>query len=133
MNRKPFLVELAELIVAHWATLGTRRRRWLRAFFPTPGNVLFILLAIAGLLWAQSAGALPMGRTVSAPLQAATTINYQGQQADASSNPLDGTVSLTFAIYDAATGGNVIWGPETRTGRRCRTGCSAWSWGQYNY
>jgi len=81
MNRKPFLVELAELIVAHWPTLGARRRRLLRAFLPTPGNVLFTLLAVAGLLWAQSAGALPQSlipNTQSLP----TTIAYQGHLAD---------------------------------------------------
>ncbi len=39
-------------------------------------------------------------------------INYQGMLADATGNPLTGTKKLTFNIYDAPTGGNLIWGPQ---------------------
>ena len=40
-------------------------------------------------------------------------INYQGQLTDASGNPQTGTKKLEFNIYDASTGGNKIWGPQT--------------------
>ena len=40
-------------------------------------------------------------------------INYQGQLTDASGNPQTGIKKLEFNIYDASTGGNKIWGPQT--------------------
>jgi hypothetical protein len=43
-------------------------------------------------------------------------INYQGLLADANGNPLIGTKKLTFNIYDAASGGNLIWGPQVFDG-----------------
>ncbi|MEW5923036.1 MAG: hypothetical protein AB1746_03525 [Candidatus Zixiibacteriota bacterium] len=36
-------------------------------------------------------------------------INYQGKLTDASGIPLDTTVSMTFTVYDAPTGGNSKW------------------------
>ena len=36
-------------------------------------------------------------------------INYQGVLADNAGAPLDGTYSMTFAIYDAATLGTLAW------------------------
>ncbi|MCP4105252.1 MAG: hypothetical protein GY749_06910 [Desulfobacteraceae bacterium] len=39
-------------------------------------------------------------------------INYQGMLADANGNPMIGTKKLTFNIYDAAIGGNLVWGPQ---------------------
>ncbi len=39
-------------------------------------------------------------------------INYQGMLTDADGNPLTGTKNLEFNLYDAATGGNKIWGPQ---------------------
>jgi hypothetical protein len=91
MNRKPFLIELSELIVAHWPRLTLERRRWLRHLLPTPGNILFTLLVVAGLLWASSAGALPLRAPV-AVTASTGTIAYQGRLADANGNPLTGTV-----------------------------------------
>lgn len=41
-------------------------------------------------------------------------INYQGLLKDSSGDPLTGTVSVTFKIYDAATGDNILW-QETHT------------------
>ena len=40
-------------------------------------------------------------------------INFQGYLTDASGNPLNGMHTLTFTIYDAATGGDALWS-ETR-------------------
>ena len=42
-------------------------------------------------------------------------INYQGRVTDTSGNPLTGSYSITFRIYDAATAGNLLW-EETHTG-----------------
>lgn len=36
-------------------------------------------------------------------------INYQGMLTDASGNPINGTVSVVFRIYDVATGGTALW------------------------
>jgi hypothetical protein len=36
-------------------------------------------------------------------------INYQGLLKDSGGNPVTGTVSITFKIYDAASGGSVLW------------------------
>jgi hypothetical protein len=36
-------------------------------------------------------------------------INYQGKLTDTSGNPLTGTYSITFKIYDAETAGNLLW------------------------
>jgi hypothetical protein len=43
-----------------------------------------------------------------------TTINYQGRLGDAAGNPVDTTgahdgLSMTFALYDADTGGTALW------------------------
>ncbi len=39
-------------------------------------------------------------------------INYQGMLTDANGNPMTGAKKLTFNIYDAAIGGNVVWGQQ---------------------
>ena len=36
-------------------------------------------------------------------------IRYQGRAVDAQQVPLEGTYSVTFRLYDAATGGTVVW------------------------
>ncbi len=41
--------------------------------------------------------------------QVPRTMDYRGYLTDAGGNPLDGTYSITFRIYDAATGGNLLW------------------------
>ncbi len=48
-----------------------------------------------------------------APGPSATTVNYQGRLADPAGNPKNGTFGMTFALYDAPTGGNLVWGPES--------------------
>ncbi len=40
-------------------------------------------------------------------------INYHGKLKDVAGNPLTGTYNFTFRLYDASTGGNMVWGPET--------------------
>jgi hypothetical protein len=41
-------------------------------------------------------------------------VSFQGRLTDASGNPADGSFSMTFTIFDAASGGNVKW-TETQT------------------
>ena len=36
-------------------------------------------------------------------------VNYQGYLADTAGNPVDGSVQMTFSIYDVATGGSSLW------------------------
>ena len=64
-----------------WPDLPGNWRSWL----PSRGSVLFTLLMIGALLWAQSAGAIPLPNPQS-------TIAYQGRLADADGNPLTGTM-----------------------------------------
>lgn len=44
-----------------------------------------------------------------------TRIPFQGFLTSDGGVPIDGTVSLGFTLYDAATGGFVVWGPETQS------------------
>ena len=45
-------------------------------------------------------------------------INYQGQLTQAGGKPLPtADYALTFSIYDAATSGNAIWGPQVFDGQ----------------
>ncbi len=39
-------------------------------------------------------------------------VNYQGLLTDAAGKPQTGTKKLEFNLYDAATGGNKVWGPQ---------------------
>ncbi len=52
--------------------------------------------------------------SAAASAQVPQKINYQGYLTDAAGNPVDGSLSMTFAIYEAATGGSALWS-ETRT------------------
>ena len=79
---------------------------WQRRWLPSRGNVLFTLVMIAVLLWAQSAGAVPF-RAESAA--STGTIAYQGRLADSSGNPLTQTLNMSFRLYSAATGGAALW------------------------
>ncbi|MEW6556839.1 MAG: hypothetical protein AB1349_05725 [Elusimicrobiota bacterium] len=42
-------------------------------------------------------------------------LNYQGRLTDTQGNPLSGSYTIQFTIYDTPTAGNTIWGPETHT------------------
>jgi len=58
--------------------------------------VFLLVMAMAGLCANSFAGVPQM-------------INYQGELTDDTGTPLDTTVSITFTIYDDATGGNPLW------------------------
>ncbi len=74
-----------------------RLARVARLLLPTPGNVLFTLIVVIGVLWAQNAGALAL--LVTPP---PINIPYQGRLADRTGNPLGGTFKMTFRLYNAA-------------------------------
>ncbi|RLT41468.1 MAG: hypothetical protein DWI57_06930 [Chloroflexi bacterium] len=84
-------------------------RRRLRHLLPTPGNVIFTLVMIAVLLWAQSAGAVPF-RAESAA--STGTIAYQGRLANSAGAPITDTLSMSFRLYSAVTGGAPLWSEQ---------------------
>jgi hypothetical protein len=60
----------------------------------------------------KSALAIAIAIAISSTVVNADTpqlINYQGHVSDSSGQPLDTSVSITFAIYDVATGGSPLW------------------------
>lgn len=59
---------------------------------------LLLTLAVAWLLLGAS-----LGHTVP------QLINYQGRLVDSGGSPVTGTKSIAFTIYDAATGGSILW------------------------
>ena len=80
-----------------------------RAWLPSRGNVLFTLLVVAGLLWATTAGALPL-RAPTLAGDSTTTISYQGRLADSSGNPITTPgVGMQFRLYNTDTGGSPLW------------------------
>jgi hypothetical protein len=88
-----------------------RLRRLLRWLTPNGGTLLLIaLLLLTQNVWARSVNNL-----ITAPGPAATTVNYQGRLADSSGNPLTGSYDMSFSLWDAVSGGNKVWGPESQT------------------
>lgn len=79
--------------------------RWL---LPSPGNVLFTLLLIGGLFWAQSAGAITLGAPAATSVST-STIAYQGRLTDTAGVPLTGAYNMSFRLYAAASGGAPLW------------------------
>jgi hypothetical protein len=85
-------------------SLSTRPRwvLWLGAL------LVIALLALTTSVWAR-----PLLEAANTPGPNATTINYQGRLADAAGTPLSGSYAMTFALWDAPSGGNLVWGPES--------------------
>ncbi len=75
-----------------------------RKFRVIAGMVLGALMAVALL---TGAGRLLASTQASDPVP--EIVNYQGYLTDAGGNPISGTVSLEFKIYDASSGGNELW------------------------
>lgn len=106
-NRRNILIILGEW----WEEKATRENvrpvgrtesRWL----PTPGTIIFVVLALAALLWGQSVGAFSL---VDSSANSTGTIAYQGRLADAGGNPLTSTLNMSFRLYGTATGGASLW------------------------
>jgi hypothetical protein len=45
----------------------------------------------------------------------APDMNYQGRLLDDSGNPVTGTVSMKFRLYDDPAAGTLVWGPQTKS------------------
>ena len=81
-----------------------------RAWLPSRGNVLFTLLVVFTLFWAQSAGALPWSAPAAAPGTSTGTWPYQGRLADSAGNPITATVPMIFRLYNApGAGATPLW------------------------
>jgi hypothetical protein len=122
MNEKRSLIlELAEVLDRHWKRRAAKDdapapkpnwlRRLARQMVPNGGT----LLLVAALILTQRVWAEPLLGTANTPGPSATTVNYQGRLTDNAGAPLDGTYGMSFALYDAATDGTLIWGPESHT------------------
>ena len=74
-------------------------------FLPTIGNMVFTIVVVSIALLTQHTWA-------SRSAVNATIIPYQGYLTDANGNPLNGSHTITLALYDSPTGGSLIWGPE---------------------
>ena len=117
-ERKSFIMDLAETIDRHWPRRTEREGepaarpgwlRWLsRHIVPNIGT----LLLVAVLILTQQVWAEPLLGTANVPGPSANTVNYQGRLADDAGTPLDGSYGMSFALYDAPTNGNLVWGPE---------------------
>jgi hypothetical protein len=117
-ERSSFIMDLAETIDRHWPRrMGQEGEpsarpgwlRWLsRHIVPNVGT----LLLVAVLILTQQVWAEPLLGTANVPGPSANTVNYQGRLADDAGTPLDGSYGMNFALYDAPTDGNLVWGPE---------------------
>lgn len=79
---------------------GQSRNHWL----PTPGNIIFTLLTVILVVFTQQVWA-NSAQSLNAPGSSATTINYQGNLASPNGSPKNGSFDMSFAIYNAASGG----------------------------
>jgi hypothetical protein len=87
-----------------------------KLFQYTSVALVVILLFAVGPVQGQEPEPPPEGDPAEAEYvlaQPPYTMNYQGYLTDSSGTPLDGAYDLAFRLYDADTGGNVEWGPET--------------------
>src|SRR5262249_12012486 len=102
LARMPGPTSLAPIIFPTSAKTITRR---IYALFMKSFHVLVGLLCTSGFYpagWSQTVPAL---------------INYQGRLADSNGVALPTSdYQLAFNIYDAATGGNLVWGPQVFDG-----------------
>ena len=79
-------------------------------WLPSRGNVIFTLFAISLAFWAQNMEALPLPSWIAAPEQKSTkTMPYQGRLTDVDGKPLTGSYNMEFRVYDAPTGGTLLW------------------------
>jgi hypothetical protein len=85
-------------------------RRFLRWLTSNGGTLLLVAaLILTQNVWARQTA------SPAAPGPSATTVNYQGRLADSGGAPLDGAYGMSFSLWDAATDGSIVWGPENQT------------------
>ena len=119
MQRKSLITRIGEAIdshrtasqvlheIHHTSQSASVLSRWHR-LLPTPGSMIFTLLTISVVLWAQNVGAIALGTQMAASTSI-SGIPYQGRLADASGNPLTQTVNIVFRLYPSASGGAPLW------------------------
>ena len=77
----------------NWFSKPKRSLNW-PIWLPTPGNIIFTLLAVGLLIMSQSVWSAEAPReTLNA---SSSTINYQGRLADSGGNALTGSYNLQF-------------------------------------
>jgi hypothetical protein len=91
-----------------------RLNKWSK-WMPTPGNIIFTLVIVALLIFTQQTWANNTPNSVNVPGPSATTVNYQGRLAAPDGTPKNGTFGMSFAIWNAANGGSIVWGPENHS------------------
>ncbi len=77
-------------------------------------RILFSIMMAGLALVALTLGITHTQARLNAQGGAPTTISYQGYLTDSESQPLEGTVTLQFGLYAAASGGSPLW-EETQT------------------
>ncbi|RLC82685.1 MAG: hypothetical protein DRI79_14540, partial [Chloroflexi bacterium] len=96
-----------------------------QTFAQIVGFVTIGLLAVLGLLSLFNGGNLALaalGLAQAAPQTTAPQVmNYQGILKDAAGDPLNGTYTITFRIYDSEIGGTALW-EETHANVTVREG-----------
>jgi hypothetical protein len=111
-EHKNLFIHIGEWWETHKRTshITNKWAKWL----PTPGNIIFSLLMVTLLIFTQSTWANTNVATNTAG-SSATTINYQGRLANINGDPQNDDIGMSFTIWDAASGGNIIWGPENHS------------------
>ncbi len=84
-------------------------------------NIVLTAVLLSLLLAANGAVAGPAKEEVISAAVVGAKISYQGLLTDTSGNPLSGSHSLKFELYDAASGGTKLW-EQTKTGVQVQNG-----------
>jgi hypothetical protein len=80
------------------------------AWLPSRGNVLFTLVVIVAMFWAQSANALPWKTAPAATVTSTGTWPYQGRLATSAGAPITNTIPMIFRLYNApGAGATPLW------------------------
>ena len=87
--------------------LSTSYVTW-RTWLPSRGNVIFTLVIIFVMFWAQSAHALPW-TNLPATANSTTIWPYQGRLNNSAGVPLTAAVPMTFKLYSTPNGGTILW------------------------
>ncbi len=119
-ENKSLFLEIAEAIdrrlsqrkpcAKNLAPRPNRLRRFLHWMTPNGGTLLLVAaLIVTAQVWAK-----PLAVPINTPGPSATTVNYQGRLANPDGTPVvDNTYGMSFSLWNANTGGSLIWGPES--------------------
>lgn len=80
---------------------------WIKGSSGFLGKALLALLVVLSMLYSQSAHSTVSGQSL--PTNATATMAYQGKLLDANGVPVNGPTDMVFRIYDAPSGGNLLW------------------------